>query len=426
MTPLDYHFEQHRLDNGLRVVISENQRLPLLSMTACVVAGADQNPLELPGLATLTARLLDEGSRHFSAEQLAQRVENTGGFLSTFSRREVSGIAFSLVSHHLALGVETLAELLCRPVFPRHSFLRERERLLNHLRSVGDDPQRTAGQLLNRSIYRGTPLQHPSEGTVHGLRKTTVDDVGAFHRQKYAPQNTLLAVVGHVRSGDVLRLVEEQFGTWNNPRYRRTPLPEIGRLNAPEIQQLHMDKKQIHVAIGHLGVARRHPDFHALQLMDVILGSGPGFISRIPRRLREDLGLAYTTYSDIASSSGLCPGRFVAYISTSPKNQAVALEGMLNEIRRLREDGVTGEELSRARDFLTGSFVFDFQSNADLARFLILTELYDLGPDYPRRYPKILAAVSAAEVRRVARRHLDTVNYSQAIVGPIRGRHAQN
>jgi zinc protease len=174
----------------------------------------------------------------------------------------------------------------------------------------------------------------------------------------------------------------------------------------------------VHILLGHLGIRRKNPDFVVLQVLDVILGSGPGFTSRIPRRLRDEQGLAYTTYSDITGSSGIYPGRFAAYICTSPENRETALTGLLNEIRDLVEHGISQEELETAQDYLTGSFVFDVQSNALVARFLLSVELFGLGMDYLDRYPDMIRRVTREDVERVARLYLDTVNYTTVIVGP--------
>lgn len=152
--------------------------------------------------------------------------------------------------------------------------------------------------------------------------------------------------------------------------------------------------------------------------MDVILGSGPGFTSRIPRTLRDEQGLAYTTYADICSSSGLYPGRFIAYINTSPEHREQALQGLLAAIKSMVDEGVTEEEVKIAQDYLTGNFVFDFQSNAHLAQFLLGTELYGLGIDFLQEYPKLIRAVTPEDVHRVARCYLDTVNYTTVMVGP--------
>lgn len=121
----------------------------------------------------------------------------------------------------------------------------------------------------------------------------------------------------------------------------------------------------------------------------------------------------------MTSSSGLYPGRFSAYICTSPENGKAALKGMLDEIRDVAANGVTDEELETAKDYLTGSFVFDIQSIQLVARFLLSVEFFDLGPDYISRYPALIENVTREEVEQVARRYLDTVNYTTVIAGPV-------
>src|SRR5436853_3671826 len=121
-----------------------------------------------------------------------------------------------------------------------------------------------------------------------------------------------------------------------------------------------MPAQQLNIYLGHLGISRRNPDYYALQVLDTILGGGAGFTARIPQRLRDEMGLAYTTFASITATAGLDPGKFLAYIGTSPDNMKLAIEGLLNEIRRIVDEPVSAEELQDAQDFLTGSFVFAF------------------------------------------------------------------
>ncbi len=411
--------ERHQFDNGLTVLISENRRLPLASLNVYVLAGANQNPIDRPGLAALTVRLLDEGTLHYTPRQMAQLVEGIGGGLSTFSQREISGAALNLESKDLDTGFELLSEIICRPVFPADRFRLEREKLLNQLRAMADDPQMVASNLFSRSIYADTTLRFPVLGTLHSMRRAKVEEVRRYHRQKYVPQDSILVAVGDVRPSRVLELAEKHFSDWSGRERERVQIPPLHRQRLPSRHHLKMPKEQVHLYLGHLGISRSHPDFHQLQVMDVILGSGPGFTSRIPRKLRDEQGLAYTTYADITSSAGIHPGRFVAYISTSPANLAAAEEGLLTELRSFCAEGPSEEELAMAQDFLTGSFVFDFQSNADVARFLLLTQIFDLGIDYPRRYHDLIRSVTVGNVARVAREHLDTINYTRVAVGPL-------
>ena len=170
--------------------------------------------------------------------------------------------------------------------------------------------------------------------------------------------------------------------------------------------------------MGHLGITRNNPDYYALQVLDIILGWGPGFTSRIPAHLRDEQGLAYTTYSTITATADLYPGLFMAYMGTKSENVEKGVQGILKEIALLKEKGVSQEELQTAQSYLTGSFVFNFETNAQMVSYLIQNELYSLGSDYPQTYLESIQKVTQEDVLRVARHYLDEKNYSLVIVEP--------
>ncbi len=410
-------FDRKEFSNGLVLLSAANKRLPLVSVNAFVLAGTGQNGSQ-PGVASLTSRLLDEGTDRYSAQQISQIVEDRGGTLSTFSQQEMSGICLYLRSDDLAEGIELLGEMLSLPAFPASRFSIEKEKVLNHLKAAEDDPQVVVGNLFARLIYAGSPLQYPALGTREAVEKISLGDLVGFHGKHYGPQNTILVIVGDIETGRVQDLVEERLARWENPGFVESPTFSLKRQRTPLFEEKVMeDREQVHICLGHLGISRTDPDFYPIQVMDVILGSGPGFTSRIPRKLRDQEGLAYSTYSDLSGSAGLYPGRFLAYISTSRENQEQALEGLRSEIENFAVAGPTGEEVRVAQEFLTGSFVFDFETNAHVARFLLSAELFNLGLDYPQQYPHLVRKITPDQVARVARQHLDTVNFTTVIVG---------
>ncbi|KAF0240884.1 MAG: putative Zn-dependent peptidase [bacterium] len=135
--------------------------------------------------------------------------------------------------------------------------------------------------------------------------------------------------------------------------------------------------------------------------------------------MRDEQGLAYTTFSNIAGSSGLDPGRFIAYIGTSPENMELALTGIMKEICRIREEPVMASEIKDAIDYLTGSFVFNFETNAQIAGFLVEAEVFKLGFNFLTDYPEHIRAVKVEDVQRVAKEYLDPDNMTLIVVGPI-------
>ena len=409
---------RYLLDNGLILLVSENHRLPLISIHAFVLAGVDQNPLDRPGIAALTSRLVTEGTRNYEVHEIYEIIENTGGNLTTFCERELSGISLLIPSPDLGLGLDLLQEILAGPTFPEDRFQLEKKKVLSQLQAMGDEPHTVAAHRLRRWIYQGSPLQYPVLGVQKSVSDLQVDDLNKFHLQQYSPQSTILVIVGAVDSTDVISQSEDRFSTWKNPHYSRVKIGPFERQEAPIIDECFMEKEQITILLGHLGVTRNNPDYYALQVMDIILGCGPGFTSRIPRKLRDEQGLAYSTYSSMTHSSGIYPGSFVALISTSPENRQQALAGLLYEIEHLAAHGVTPEELATAQKFLTGSFVFKFQSDQNVAQFLLATELFKLGEDYPEQYTQFIRDIDCEDIKRVARQYLDTVNYTTVIVGP--------
>lgn len=404
--------------NGMVWIACPNRRLPLISLNFFLLSGKDQNPDRLPGLATMTSRLLNEGSRNYPGLRFSEEMEKLGVEFSSFVEREVTGISLQLLPEHLEPSVMLLAEMVRRPEFSERRFEQERVRVQNHVRSLEDDPQVVCSQLFNSAIYEGSPLQHPTLGTLESLQALSADDLKKFHRGQYSPERSCLIGAGDLDPARLFSICRRHFADWSNPQAERLRTFRFQRQSAPRFIERKMDKEQTVVYLGHLGVPRTDPDYYALQVLDAILGGGPGFASRIPRVLRDELGLAYSTFSDLTGSSGIHPGRFVAFISTSPENAGRAISELSGQIERIRSEPVDEEELATAKEFLTGSFVFEFQSNGNLARFLLNRELFALPVDFPSRYPGWIRQVTRDRILQVARRHLDAVNYTMVVVGP--------
>ena len=167
-----------------------------------------------------------------------------------------------------------------------------------------------------------------------------------------------------------------------------------------------MAREQVHIYLGHLGIRRTHPDFYVLTVMDHILGTGPGFTSRCSRKLRDEQGLCYAVSAGITASAGEEPGTFTAYIGTSPEHRQKAIDGFLDEIRRIRSEVPQAQELQDVKDYLTGSFVFALERNSNLAAYAIRARRFELGFEFVQRYPDLVRAVTADHVREAAERHL--------------------
>ena len=368
----------------------------------------------------MVSRLLDEGTESRTSLEIADAIESVGGAIETDGSFERTMATASILNKDIDLGLELLADLLIRPVFPQEYVDKEIERTLAEITSAQDRPQVVAGWAFNELVYQDHPLHRPSHGYPQTVaRDLPVTDLIEFHQTYFVPNNTLLSIVGEFRISDLLPKIEKAFGRWQSKPVSFPTYPSPVRQTSKRVKFITMPAQQLNIYLGHLGISRTSPDYYALQVLDTILGGGAGFTARIPHRLRDELGLAYTTFASITMTAGLDPGRFISFIGTSPENMKLATEGLINEVRRIIDEPVTAEELQDAKEYLTGSFVFAFESSPQIARFLIHAEVYGLGFDYVEKYPEYIRAVTVEDISRVAKKYLDYENYTLVVVGPV-------
>jgi zinc protease len=412
--------ERMELPNGLVLLISANHSTPSLAIRAVVRAGSRFEPDEKAGLASLAGELLDEGTATRTSQQIAETVESVGGKIATFGEYQSSGLVSVFLSKDFMLGLDIVNDIVTNASFPKEKVQQGIERRGAQIKSRLDVPRTQASDIFNEIIFKGTPQHRPAIGYAETVRQLTREDITAFYRRYYVPNNTVIAIAGDVDKEDVKTKVEQIFGAWPRDAGFEAPQPPAPVRQREAIEKfIPAHKEQVNIFIGHVGIARKNPDYYALLVMDTILGSSPGFTSRIPRILRDEQGLAYTTFSNITASAGIDPGRFIAYIGTSPENLDRATEGLRNEIARIVKEPVSSSEVESAKAYLTGSFVFHFQKNLQIADFLVEAETYGLGFDYLEDYPEIIRNVTDEDVTRVARKYLDPEHLTTVVVGPI-------
>jgi zinc protease len=412
--------ERFELPNGLVVLLSENHSIPSVSINAIVRAGSRFETDEKAGLASLVGELLDAGTTSRTSQQIAETVEATGGHLATFGDYQSSGVVLTLLSKDLALGLDVSLDLLMNSIFPKEKVPQHIDRRVAQIKARLDVPRTQASDVFNEIVFKGTPMHRPTIGYENTVKKLTRDDVEAFYQSHYAPDNTILAIAGDIDKQEVKNRIGDAFGKWNRRMQFETPAVSRARRQATPIEKfVTVQKEQVNIIIGHVGITRDNPDYYSLLVMDTILGSSPGFTSRIPRILRDEQGLAYSTYSNITASAGLDPGRFIAYIGTAPENLDRAISGLRTEITRIFEEPVDAAEIEIAKPYLTGSFVFRFQRNSQIAEFLIEAEVYGLGFDFLEKYPELIGATTIEDITRVTRKYIDPKNVTTVVVGPV-------
>jgi zinc protease len=415
--PFGQNFRSHRwiLDNGLTVLFLENHFLPTVSLEAFVDTGQKYVPDEKAGMAFLTGRLLEEGTTNRTAFDIAQTIESVGGNLHTRSR----GISTQVLSKDFTLVLDIVSDILIRSVFAQKNLEKERRQILSLLDSDEDNLPLIAFNLFHEMVYGSHPYHRPQKGYKDAVQMLTQSDILEYYNIYFVPNNSILAIVGDVAPAEVIQQVQRYFGEWKQRELLPGLTYDIPTPAGCVTKHIQREREQNHIYLGHPGITRTDPDYYTLLTMDHILGTGSGFTDRISRRLRDEQGLAYTVYANIAFSAEADPGTFMAYIGTSPTNTNRAIEEFLEEIKKIRAEHVAQEELKLAQNYLTGSYVFHFETSTQLARYLVHTERFELGDDFLWKYPQLINRVTIDDIQRVAQQHLDPENYYVAIVGTI-------
>ena len=415
-------FERYRLAGGLEVFLAPSPGSHLACLELLTDAGAEHDPVDAPGLAALTAAMLDEGSTRRSGPEIADAIEQLGGSLGTSADWNGAQASLTLLAEHLETGSNLLEEVARRPAFPAREVDRLRHQTLAELLRRRDQPASVADEVLGRVLYDGTVYQHPLIGTEQAVRRFRPEELAAFHQARSASRRTALVAVGDFTLAAGAETIERLFGSWQAAN--ATPAPVISPPPRSAVSVHVVDRPgaaQTEIRLGHASVPRRHPDRPALAVMNSILGGK--FTSRINLNLRERHGYTYGVSSRFVDRRG--PGPFVIGAAVATESTAAALRETLAELGRIRDELVEPEEIADAISYLVGVFPYTLQTDQDLARRLAELAVYDLSSTYYEDHLRAIAGVDRAAIRRVAREHLRVEELAIVAVGPAAELHPQ-
>ncbi len=407
------------LANGLRVWMVPTGRRGLGYAELLVRGGASTTAADEAGLATLVADLLDEGAmqgeRVLTSLEISDEADRLGARLRTAATYDAITASVEVVQPRLPDALALLAAIVVRPTFPGEEFERRRSLQVGRLLESRDETRWMADQTLRAVLYGtddpyGLPLLGDS-GDLAGLQRSRVV---RYHQRHFTPQNSILIVVGDADSDVVNGAIEDGFGTWVGDTPAFVPARPSPPALRPEVYVV--DKPgapQSEIRVGAIGAPRSTPDYFALTVLNTILGGA--FTSRLNSTLREEKGFTYGAFSRF--QLGVRPGPFEARTAVHTPVTAEAVSDILAEIERLRDEPVRTAELERAKRYVALRLPRRFETAAGRGGQMSALALYGLAPDYFDGYVEGILAVTADQVRQVARRHLDASNLVIVIAG---------
>jgi len=382
--------------NGARVYFVAAPELPMVDIRVVFDAGSARDG-KLPGLATLTNGMLEEGAGKFDANAIAARFDSLGARFSASSERDMAIVGLRSLTKPSLLdpALDTFALLLSQPSVPSDALERVRKQMLIGLQAEEQSPGDIAEKAFYSTLYGAHPYGiHPS-GTVQSIHAMTRQEVLDFHHRYYVGRNAVVAIVGAVTRDQAELLAEKAVGSL--PAGEAAPaLPAVPELQQAIDRHIAHPSTQTHVLMGQPGVYRGDPDYFPLYVGNHILG-GSGLVSRLSEEVREKRGLSYSVYSYFLPMRQ--KGPFLLGLQTRTASTAEALKVLRQTLDDFVSNGPTEEELQAAKKNITGGFPLKIDSNSDILGYIAMIGFYRLPLDYLDTFTSRVEAVTTAQIR---------------------------
>jgi zinc protease len=408
--------QKHKLSNGLAVWIVEQHEVPVAQINVIIRAGSAVDPPGKFGVASMTAAMLDEGAGTRSALELADAIEFLGANLSTTSSFDYSAVRTSAPVARLGETLPLVADVVMRPSFPSEELERLRKERLTALLQARDNPAAIAQIAFPRIVFgQAHRYGTTAGGTAVELEAMTLDDVRAFHRAYYRPENATVIAAGDVTPENLLPQLEKTFGRWKaaGDSTKMASVPAAPQLTTRQIYLI--DKPgaaQSQIRIGWVGVPRATPDYAVIEVLNTTLGGS--FTSRLNQNLREKHGYSYgaSSFFDMR----LAPGPFFAAAGVQTDKTAEALREFFNEFAGILKP-IPAEEVEKAKNYVALGLPAEFETSGDLARKVEELIVYGLPDEYFPSFVRAVTQVTAADVAKAAAKYIQPDKFAVLVVG---------
>ncbi len=405
------------LDNGITLLVAERPGVPMIVVDVLIKAGSVFEPDEKAGLANITAELLTQGTAKRTATEVAKEIDFMGASLSTDGNYDYMGAKLVTLRKYFDEGLEILGDILMNPTFDSEEIEKKVKEIQGELKKNKEDPGWVAKREFLRAVFNGYPYGRMVEGDEESIKRINRADIVDFHSNYYLPNRTIIAIAGDITLQEAKNLIEKSFLNWRPKEIKERKISPPLALKKNISLKINRKVAQANIILGHLGISRDNSDYYALQVMNYMLGGG-GFSSRLVNDIRDKRGLAYSVSSYFISRK--YSGYFQVELQTKNSSATDAIQLVMENIKRIRENTVSEKELEDAKAYLIRSLPLEIETDREVAEKMVLSEFFSLGLDYFDKYPEYIKAVSERDVMRVAQKYLNPENFALVIVADMK------
>jgi len=406
--------QEFKLSNGLTILYNDRPGLPVVAASLVLRSGSGANPADKPGLASFTARMLQQGTTTRGALQIADSAADLGASLGSHASMDSSSVGTQVLTRNFPEALALLADVALHPTFPKDEIERVRKERAAALVQEKDDPFSVATRAMRTALYGPhNPYGYPDIGTADSLKSISREDLLKFWQEHYFPNAAAIVIAGNVKLATLKPLLEKAFGAWKQgqPKAEAT-----GAMESSDARLILVDRPgapQTALECYELGAARSTPDYASLEVVNTELGGL--FSSRINMNLREAHGYTYGAGSTFAYHRQ--PGPFLAYSAVRTDVTAPAVTEIFNELRRMRETQMTPEEMKLSKDSITRSMPGRFERGGDAVGTFAELFIYALPLDYFSKFPDAVDSVNPEQAQATAQKYIHPEKIAVVAVG---------
>jgi len=406
--------QKAELPNGVVVVTERMPQVRSVSVGIWLDTGSRAESSDQNGIAHFIEHMVFKGTSRRTAEEIAQSVDSVGGMLDAFTAKEMTCFNAKVLDEHLPVAVDVLSDLVLRPRFDDADIAKEKQVVLEEIKMEEDNPEYLIHELFTQNFWHGHPLGRPILGTPETVSRFSRDAVLESYESWYAPNHVVITAAGNLEHAHLVDLVVREFG--DEERSANSSVAAAPETRAFVDQRDKRELEQVHIVLGVPSYPLAHERRYAASLLNIILGGGMS--SRLFQNIRERQGLAYAIESDLSPYTD--SGVLSVYAGTSRESAAKLIRSVCEEFRRAREEGVSAEELRRAKDHLKGSMMLSLESTSArmsnlarqvmyLNRFITLDEML-----------ASIEAVTREEVLTIAKDFFDPGRITLTVLGNLK------
>ena len=403
-------YDEFTLSNGLRVIAEKIPHFRSVSVGLWIGTGSMLETRGENGLSHFIEHMLFKGTQQRSAMQIAEEMDAIGGQVNAFTSKECTCYYAKVIDEHFEKALDLLSDMLLHASFNPQDLEKERSVILEEIAMTEDTPEDLVYELLSEAYFGDHALARPILGPAEVIRSVTREQILAFHRRHYRPDNTVLAVAGGYELDQLRELAGRYLGTWAAPAQAQKAEPFAGC--AQQVRIKRKDIEQVHVCLGYEGIATGADEAYPMAVFNNIFGGGMS--SRLFQKIREEMGAAYSVYS-YPTSYPDC-GVYAIYAGTSIQQAQQVVDEIRRQVDRFLADGFTDREFTQARDQLKGGYILGLESTSSrmsaLGRSKLLLGYANEIDEVIRRIER----VTPQDVMSVARRILESP-FAAAAVG---------